>query len=428
MFTRLNLEFLRRRAKDLLKSARVGDTDAIRRIRQAHPAFGRANSETIRGAVALHDAQLVLGREHGFSGWTQLKTYVEALAACGTPSSIERVQEAIRAGDADTVRALTTTEPHLLASRTAPLGWTPLHIAAAVGNVETLRILLDAGADINARDTDIAATPLHVAIGFGQADAGRLLVERGADISARNADGATILHEAAYGRDLELIRQLEKADVRLDIFAAVALGDAKVVRQLADQDPDVIRGRMPVYHKTTMTPLHLAAFHDSVKIIALLLELGADVASVDEQGRTPIDLALNAGKTSAYEQLKARGTVPNPAILALVESPARAERMARLHAALVEDDVEAVAQALDADPSLLNARLPDVWGSGGTYGAAPLHWAAYLGHIELARLLLRRGADLTVRDLTYNGTPLGWACESRRSNDLIALLKAHGAT
>jgi len=146
----------------------------------------------------------------------------------------------------------------------------------------------------------------------------------------------------------------------------------------------------------------------------------------DEQGRTPIDLALNAGKTAAYNRLGAHGAVADERLLALVESPARAARMARLHFAIAERDIEAVAYWLDADPSMVNARLPDVWGSGGTFGATPLHWAAFLGHVEVARLLLERGANTTLRDATYDSTPLDWACHSRRSVEMIAFLKARG--
>src|SRR5262245_40458080 len=88
--------------------------------------------------------------------------------------------------------------------------------------------------------------------------------------------------------------------------------------------------------------------------------------------------------------------------------------IARLHQALVDGDAGRVALELDADPSLINQRLPDVWGSGGTFGAGPLHWAAMFGHIELARFLIDRGADIHLRDLTYGGTPADWAKEYRR--------------
>ncbi|HEY8508415.1 MAG TPA: ankyrin repeat domain-containing protein [Steroidobacteraceae bacterium] len=75
---------------------------------------------------------------------------------------------------------------------------------------------------------------------------------------------------------------------------------------------------------------------------------------------------------------------------------------------------------------MLNQRFPDVWGTGGTSGAAPLHWAAMRGHIDLVRLLLERDADINLRDATYQSTPLGWAREFRR-REAAALLLAYGA-
>lgn len=64
----------------------------------------------------------------------------------------------------------------------------PLHAAASVGDVATMRLLLDRGADPNARQ-QLGFVPLHAAAGNGDLDMARLLVARGADRHARTDDG-----------------------------------------------------------------------------------------------------------------------------------------------------------------------------------------------------------------------------------------------
>src|SRR5205814_9753974 len=77
----------------------------------------------------------------------------------------------------------------------------PVHAAASVGDVETMRLLLERGADANARQHN-SFVPLHAAAGNGDLDMARLLVARGADHHARTDDGkdaAAIAAERGHG-------------------------------------------------------------------------------------------------------------------------------------------------------------------------------------------------------------------------------------
>jgi hypothetical protein len=77
-----SLEWLRRQSKDLLKQLRAAQPDALLRLQTCHPEFGDGVSPTdSESRFALHHAQLVLAREHGFRSWARLKQEVELRAS-----------------------------------------------------------------------------------------------------------------------------------------------------------------------------------------------------------------------------------------------------------------------------------------------------------------------------------------------------------
>ena len=66
--------------------------------------------------------------------------------------------------------------------------WTPMTFAANNGHFDIVKMLIDAGADVNARDTD-EWTPLHFAARYASSDVVKMLIEAGADVNARTTDG-----------------------------------------------------------------------------------------------------------------------------------------------------------------------------------------------------------------------------------------------
>jgi ankyrin repeat protein len=91
------------------------------------------------------------------------------------------------------------------------LGATPLHWAALRHRAGAARLLLDAGADVNARAGQQAFTPLHAAAAGGDLDIVDLLVQRGADLGARDADGHTPLDAARAFGTPEVAERLRRA-------------------------------------------------------------------------------------------------------------------------------------------------------------------------------------------------------------------------
>jgi ankyrin repeat protein len=145
-------------------------------------------------------------------------------------------------------------------------GVTPLHIAASRPAGEAiLTALLEAGAEVNAKENESGLTPLHTAvINAAGAESVAVLLSGGADIAAKTNDGYAPLHLAAERNP-----------------------DSKVVVELLSGGADVA-AKIP----GGFTPLHLAAaYNPNLKIIAALLAGGADINPQDDGGNTPLDFA-----------------------------------------------------------------------------------------------------------------------------------------
>ena len=79
---RLNLDHLKKQAKELIRLYRSRDPAAMVRFRNALPAAaGRSDEDISSLELRLHDAQSCIAREHGFASWPDLKRYVEVQAA-----------------------------------------------------------------------------------------------------------------------------------------------------------------------------------------------------------------------------------------------------------------------------------------------------------------------------------------------------------
>ncbi len=141
---------------------------------------------------------------------------------------------------------------------------TPLYWAGAFNkDPQVIIALLNAGADVSARDT-VGRTPLHFAAENNKnAKIITILIQAGADVNARDRDGGTPLHEAAEGNI------------------------SKVIITLLNAGADV-NARS---EKHGWTPLHWAAYNKNPKVITALLNAGADVGARDTYGSTPLHVA-----------------------------------------------------------------------------------------------------------------------------------------
>jgi ankyrin repeat protein len=119
------------------------------------------------------------------------------------------VHEAASFGRLDRLRELVEADPGR-ANEFSPDGFSPLHGAIFGGHEEAARILIEHGADVNARSTSPIARvpPLGTAAFVRSVSLARLLLDAGADVNGQGEGGFTALHSAAQSGDEELARLL----------------------------------------------------------------------------------------------------------------------------------------------------------------------------------------------------------------------------
>jgi ankyrin repeat protein len=132
----------------------------------------------------------------------------EAIAAAQTDLD---VFEAAGMGDVERLEALLSSDPSL-ANAWSDDGFTPLHFAAFFGHPEAAKLLAERGAALEARSTNeqfaLEATPLHSAAAAGQLEVIEVLLAAGADVNAVQHGGYTPLLEAAATGRAELVETL----------------------------------------------------------------------------------------------------------------------------------------------------------------------------------------------------------------------------
>jgi ankyrin repeat protein len=331
-----HLGYYKKLAKDLVKAC--GDPAALLAwAKQFAPPdhIDRVESHIRSANIGkLADAQFLIARAHGFASWPKFAKHVEALQLAGSADSkFEQAADAIVSGEITTLRRLLDESPELIWQRSSrEHRSTLLHYVSANGiedfrqstppNIVAIaRLLLDAGADVNAESDayrghsttlGLTATSIHPEAAGVQIELLELLLERGAVIErvpgeavrACLANGRPLaarflagrgayldLENAAGAGDLDRVKELLPAASREEMGKgfvwACEYGYNDVVTFLLDNGVDPSFGA-----GAGMTGLHLAAHDGHLDTIKLLLAHNAPLEVKNSYGGTVLDQTL----------------------------------------------------------------------------------------------------------------------------------------
>jgi ankyrin repeat protein len=290
-------------------------------------------------------------------------------------------------------------------------GYTPLHVASQIGDPTLFTLLINNGADVNARD-DEDYTALHYVAEADHSNFVKTLIDNGANVNAKNEFGDTPLDLAVdEGNDetADVLRKLGgKAGKDVDEVPTRTIHDATGDGDLAGVQALLDAGAKVDAVDEGWTPLMVAASNGHKEIANLLIANGANVNAKDAAGRTPLYNASWNSHWETAELLIAKG--------ANVNAKDSMVQLTSLHFAATEGRKNIV--------ELLLAKGADV-NAANMFGGTPLMNAAWHGHSEIAVHLVENGANINAKD-QYGMTPLHYAAE-QGSKEIADLLISKGA-
>lgn len=281
-------------------------------------------------------------------------------------------------------------------------GATAFGIAVMMGNIEIVKLFLKAGADVNSYYAGMSS--LQIAITNRNKDVFKLLIENDANVNALSDGGQTALHFLAKPLNTS-------SPPPSFIKYSKDWNDIEVAQSLLQHGANPnIRATDGVWPKySDITPLSLAYARDNKKLVDLLLSHGADVNVGVEKEMSLYHLAVKKNDTEMVKMLIARHANIRAGWVEQVYSTP-------FHCAVRYSSAEIVKLLIDAYPEMVNE-------GGGKRGASNLlETAADSGRIEIVKLLLEHGADVSSEGKEGYNMPLHFA----KTREIAELLISKG--
>lgn len=288
---------------------------------------------------------------------------------------------------------------------------TALHVASQTGYIDTVKTLVELGADINAR-TDTNQSALHLAAMGGHLDIVEFLIASGAKVTASDKEQAHPLHKACQFGHLDVIKVLleNKASINHQdrdnytaLMYAVWRGHSEVVTYLLEQ-----KAKLHLTDINGKCVLHIAVEEEQEDMLELLLTIdGIDklINATDKDFKTPLHYAARIGNDAVLKKLLAN----EKADVDICDT----EEKTPLHIAAEAGNEACVRSIGQVSPGIVNAT--------DDRGRTALHHAALNGHRDTTNCLIEMGSEISCRD-EVNWTPLDYAAKNGFHKTIIILI------
>eukprot|EP00834_Sanchytrium_tribonematis_P003464 NODE_134_length_16603_cov_0.784052.p1 type:complete len:820 gc:universal NODE_134_length_16603_cov_0.784052:4696-2237(-) len=236
-----------------------------------------------------------------------------------------------------------------------------------------------------------------------------ILIKNGADIHCKDSSGFTALHYTSRGGHIKVVRLLLERGVNVNcktnsewtpLHLSCTNGYVETTKLLLDKGAEI-----NVKNNEGCTPLHTACVRGHVSVVKLMVKLmlegGADINIKNNDGRTPLMTVCQVGQVELLRLF--------------LNSDAKFDLQGLLCLASRYGQVE-VAQLLLDRGADVNFEVNDL---------TPLHSASRYGYVEIAKLLLDRGADINCKN-SVGQTPLHFA-SYHEGTSVVKLLLDRGA-